>query len=146
MKLNIKHLQKSVGVGHLMTAILALMVLLVPFNTFGVLNLHDHAQGLPDIDNRIGSVAPSATALNKVASLGATADWNKFGTINTMLTPGGYISTGYSGEPVAAARQWISDNRELFRLSPQGVNDLVLVSGKIPQRCAFCPVPSIRHL
>lgn len=124
---------RAIGRVCLMKAVSALTVLLAAFNTFGVLNLNDAAQGLPDIDNRVGSVSPSATALNRVAALGATADWNKFGTVNTMLTPGGYISTGYSGEPVAAARQWISDNRELFRLSPQGVNDLVLVSdGRMP--------------
>jgi hypothetical protein len=109
------------------------MVVLIPSTSFGVLNLWDTAQGLPNIDNRVGSVAPSVAALNRVAQLGATADWNQFGTINTLIKQGGYISTGYSGEAVAAARSWINDNRELFRLSAAGVADLELVSdGRMP--------------
>jgi hypothetical protein len=66
MKLNSKRLQKSVGVGHLITAILALLVLLVPSTTFGQLNLWDTAQGLPNIDNRVGAVLPTAAQLSRV--------------------------------------------------------------------------------
>ncbi len=135
MKLEIRNLQRNrkIGKAYLLTAILAFAVMLVPTNTFGILNLWDSAQGLADIDNRAGSVLPTAAQLSQVQSLGARADWNKFGTINTLVKDGGFISTGFTGEPAAAAREWIRVNRGLFKLSEQGVADLVLVNdGKMP--------------
>ena len=95
---------------------------------FGALNLWDTPQALPDLDARVGSIAPSADQLQAVQSLGAKAEWNRFGTVHTMLKYGGFLATGLSGEPVAAAREWIRANRGLFRLSDQGVTDLELVS------------------
>lgn len=134
-----KHLQKISGFGqrHLRIAVLAVMVLLVPSTSFGILNLWDTAQGLPDIDNRVGSLLPTAAQLSRVNVLGARADWNQFGTVNTLVKDGGYISTGFAGEPVAAAREWVRANRELFRLSEQSVANLQLVNdGKMPYNSA----------
>ena|GEM_PF-561160 len=104
------------------------MTFLVPVNVFGQLNLWDAPQGLPNIDNRAGSVAPTSEQLSLVNNLGAKADWNKFGTVQSMLKYGGYLATGLSGDPVAAAREWIRANRTLFRLSDQGVTNLELVN------------------
>ncbi|MGI8638570.1 MAG: M36 family metallopeptidase, partial [Pyrinomonadaceae bacterium] len=135
MKLNNKNLLISLKFGqkHMRMAILAVMVLLVPSATFGILNLWDTPQGLPNVDNRVGNLLPTDAQLSRVSNLGARADWNQFGTINTLVKDGGYISTGFTGEPVAAAREWINDNRELFRLSEQSVADLELVSdGRMP--------------
>lgn len=106
-----------------------------PFTTslLAQLNLWDAEQGLSDLDNRLGSVAPSSDQLAAVASLGARAQWNKFGTVHTMLKDGGYLATGLSGDPVSAAREWVRANRSLFRLSDQGVTDLELLSdGTMP--------------
>ena len=135
MKLKTKYLRKNSGYGRMyaLTAVLAVMIMLVPSTTFGILNLWDTAQGLPDIDNRAGSILPTAAQLSQVQSLGARADWNQFGTINTLVKDGGFISTGLTGEPVEAAREWIRANRGLFKLSEQGVANLVLVNdGKMP--------------
>ncbi len=95
---------------------------------FGQLNVFDTPQGLPDFDSRVGSIAPSAAQLSAVQALGATADWNQFGTIHTLLKYGGFLASGVQGEPVAAAREWIRSNRVLFRLSDQAVTDLELLS------------------
>ena len=135
MILKIKNLRNRIGIKriHLTAAIFAVMILLIPSTTFGILNLWDAPQGLPDIDNRAGLVLPTAAQLSRVQSLGARADWNNFGTINTLIKDGGYISTGFSGEPAAAAREWVRVNRDLFKLSEQGVADLVLINdGKMP--------------
>src|SRR5258707_7275094 len=101
----------------IVTLLFVAMSCLAPINAFGQLNLWDAAQGLPDLDNRVGSVAPTATQLSTVESLGAKAEWNQFGTIHTMLKHGGFLATGLSGDPVSAAREWIRANRVLFRLS-----------------------------
>src|SRR5207253_6268149 len=117
-------------------SLLFLMTLFAP-SVFGQLNLWDRPQGLPDLDNRAGSVAPTAAQLSKVQSLGARAEWNQFGTVQTMLKYGGFLSTGLSGDPVSAAREWIRANKELFRLSDQCVNNLELLSdGTMPYSAA----------
>ncbi len=36
--------------------------------------------GLDDLDNRLGSVAPSDAAKSRVSSLGARVEWNQYGT------------------------------------------------------------------
>src|SRR6266852_2280420 len=109
------------------------MTFLAPISAFGQLNLWDAAQGLPDLDNRVGQVTPTAQQMALVDSLGARADWNQFGTVHTMLKYGGFLTTGLSGDPVSAAREWIRANRLLFRLSDQSVTDLELVSdGTMP--------------
>jgi hypothetical protein len=110
---------------------------LAPINTLGQLNLWDEPQGLPDLDKRVGSLSPTADQLSRVQSLGAKVEWNKFGTVHTMMKYGGFLATGLSGDPVSAARAWIRANRVLFRLSDQGVTDLELVSdGTTPNSAA----------
>jgi extracellular elastinolytic metalloproteinase len=110
---------------------------LAPSNTLGQLNLSDAPQGLPNLDKRVGSISPTADQLSRVQSLGAKVEWNKFGTVHTMLKYGGFLATGLSGDPVSAARAWIRANRVLFRLSDQGVTNLELVSdGTTPNSAA----------
>ena len=75
-------------------------------------------QVLNDFDNRTGTVAPNSTQLGMVAGLGATATWNRFGTPASLMRDGGYLATGLSGPDAATvARNWISANKALFRLS-----------------------------
>ena len=117
--------------------LLALVFIPSVANVFGQLNLFDTQQGLPDLDNRAGVVKPNASQISLADSLGAKVEWNKFGTVHTMLKYGGFLSTGLSGDPVSAARQWIRANRTLFRLSDQAVTDLELVSdGTMPYSAA----------
>jgi hypothetical protein len=81
-----------------------------------------------DLDLRVGSVAPSARQRREVAAMDARAAWNRFGTPGS-LTPraGGYLATGLAADELAAAREWISANRSLFRLSPAGVRNLEVI-------------------
>ena len=119
------------------TVLFVVVMFLAPSNTLGQLNLWDEPQGLPNLDKRVGVISPTADQLSRVQSLGAKVEWNKFGTVHTMLKYGGYLSTGLSGDPVSAARSWIRANRVLFRLSDQGVTNLELVSdGTTPNSAA----------
>ncbi|MBA2639071.1 MAG: M36 family metallopeptidase [Nocardioidaceae bacterium] len=83
---------------------------------------------LDDLDNRAGSVAPSAAARDRVTALGAQVEWNQFGTPASLIKYGGYLATGLSGDPVTAARAFISTNKALFRLTDAAVNNLQLVT------------------
>lgn len=81
------------------------------------------------VDYRAGQVLPDARQLELTVSLGATrVNWNRFGTVHSMIRHGGYLAGGYGGTEVEAARQFILDNSALFRLSPTGVADLELVN------------------
>ncbi len=90
-----------------------------------ILSVHE---GLPDLDSRTESIAPTSAQLSQVSALGATASWNKFGTPQSLIKYGGHLATGVSGDPVTAARSWIRANRSLFRLSDAGVDSLELVN------------------
>lgn len=81
-----------------------------------------------DFDAREGSVAPSAEQESIVSGLGAHITWNKFGTPQSLIKYGGYLATGLSLDPEAAARQWVQDNSALFRLSAQEAADLELLN------------------
>src|SRR5262245_25981970 len=82
--------------------------------------------GLPDVDNRRGKQAP--TPAQKAATHGATVRWNQFATPASLIDYGGYLATGLSGNPVDAARQWLKQNADLMRLSPDAVDNLQLVA------------------
>ena len=79
---------------------------------------------LPNLDVRAGSVAPTAPQLDLVRSLGASVRWNRFGTPQSLIRYGGFLGTGYGGDAVRAARDWIRDHRLVFRLSSAGVDRL----------------------
>ena len=83
---------------------------------------------LDDLDNRAGSVAPSAAAKARVRSLGARVEWTQFGTAASLIKLGGYLATGLNSNPVAAARSFISANKAVFRLTDAAVRNLELVN------------------
>src|SRR5438477_2422056 len=85
-------------------------------------------QGKPDLDARAGSVAPSAAQQQIVSGSGAHATWNQFGTPESLIKYGGYLATGLSSDPVAAAKTFITNNKALFRLSDAGVANLQLLN------------------
>ena len=108
--------------------VLLVSALLVPGELFGSANLLN-TPGLPNYDSRSGSsVPPSSQALSIVASLGAKASWNAFGTPSSLIKYGGYLATGQNGDPVTAAKNWIRANKALFRLSDAGVDSLELLN------------------
>jgi hypothetical protein len=108
-------------------AFLALLV--VPAALLAVGQILDLHRALPDYDSRVGqAVAPSTQALSLVASLGAHATWNAFGTPQSLIKYGDYLATGLPADAVTAARAWIQANKALFRLSDAGVSSLELVN------------------
>ena len=84
--------------------------------------------GFSDVDARVGSVAPTAAQLSQVSNLGATASWNRFGTVHSMIKHGSYLGTGYSGDAVAVARAWLKSNAVLFRMTSADVDKLELLN------------------
>jgi extracellular elastinolytic metalloproteinase len=76
-----------------------------------------HDQEHADFDNRAGSRNPSAAQEAAAASLGAEANWNRFGTPQTLIKHGGYLATGLPADAEAAARRFLSTNSVLFGLS-----------------------------
>jgi hypothetical protein len=96
-----------------------------------ILELDNFAPPTPTVDYRVGELAPGAAQLNLVQSLGAEANWNRFGTVHSMVKHGGFIAQGFGGTPVEGARAFVMANRALFKLSEQGVNDLELVNDGI---------------
>lgn len=108
-----------------MVAALGLSVCL-PAQAF--VQLHDNQKLETATDYRPGQQLPAPAALNKVAQLKARAEWNRFGTVHSMIRYGGYLGTGLTGTPVEAAREWVRQNRELFKLSDAGVDQLEVVN------------------
>ena len=109
-------------------ALITTATLLVPSVAFGQAQILDVHEALPDYDTRTGSVAPSSQQLNAVSNLGATAVWNRFGTPASLIKHGNYLATGMPGNEVTVARNFISANRTLFRLSDQGLANLELLN------------------
>ena len=87
--------------------------------------LDDH--GPDNFDARAGSVVPSGEAEAIAASIGDRVSWNKFGTAQSLIKYGGFLATGLSTDPVEAARQFVSTNRALFRLSDAGLANLEVI-------------------
>ena len=114
-------------------SLIALMSLLtvtviLPSSVMGQAQILDVHQGLPDVDVRTESLAPSADQLATVSNLGANAEWNQFGTVHSLIKYGDVLASGLSGEPAAAAREWVRANRSLFRLSESSVSNLELLN------------------
>jgi len=107
-------------------AVLALAALSGPANALLENGELPHHTG--DADFRAGSLLPSSAQLALVKQLGANANWNRFGTVHSMIRHGGYLATGLSGTPEQQARSFIKANAALFRLSAGSVNDLELVN------------------
>ena len=84
--------------------------------------------GLNDKDFRSGVISPTSSQKSAVAALGAHASWTRFGTPASLIKYGGWLSTGLSGTPSAAARNWIRSHRTLFKLSDTDVTKMDLVA------------------
>ena len=107
---------------------LGLLAALYANPSLAVFQLYDVPYPAQEVDYRIGKSAPLAMQADKVAGLKAKANWNRFGTVHTLIRHGGFLGSGLSGTPVQAAREWVRQNRELFKLSEAGVADLEVVN------------------
>src|SRR5947207_151152 len=99
------------------TIAVAAAVLAAPGAALAVVQIADTTTTLGDLDARTGSIAPTPAQLDAVQTAGAHVTWNRFGTPESLIKYGGFLATGLGSDPVAAARQYISDNKTLFRLS-----------------------------
>jgi uncharacterized repeat protein (TIGR01451 family) len=104
------------------------VTLFAPAPAFGQAQILDVHEGLADFDARTGVVAPTAQQQAATSKLGAAAVWNRFGTVASLIRYRGYLATGMQGDEVTVARNFISANRGLFRLSDQGLANLELLN------------------
>ena len=80
-----------------------------------------------DLDARTGHIAPSEAQKRLAAALGASVDWNRFGTPRSIVNHNGFLATRVPGATAsAAARNWVAANTTLFRLT--STNTLKLLS------------------
>ncbi len=115
---------------HVLLAALALALLtaLAPATALAQALVADNQVGRPNLDKRVGSIAPTAAQLSAASSLGATTRWNRFGTVHSMIKYDGYLASGLQGDAVQVARAFISQHRDLFRLSDVGLSNLELLN------------------
>jgi extracellular elastinolytic metalloproteinase len=94
-----------------------------------VITIADPVAGLDDLDLR-GTALPSAAQRRAAAGLGAVdVRWNQFGTPSSLLPADGSLGAA-PGDPVAAARGWLSRNAAVFGLTPAQVADLDVVNNQ----------------
>ena len=82
--------------------------------------------GPADVDNRTGSMRPTAGQASAAAKLGTRIRWNAFGTPAT-LGPA-TLATGLAKDPVAAAKEYLTHNTALFGLDAKAVDALSTVA------------------
>ncbi|MBB6629270.1 M36 family metallopeptidase [Nocardioides sp. KIGAM211] len=92
-----------------------------------VLTLADSVPGLSNLDTR-GTALPSAAQRSAVARLD-TVDvrWNQFGTPSSLLPADGSLGAA-PGNPVSAARAWLTSHAATFGLSSSAMAGLELVN------------------
>lgn len=81
-----------------------------------------------DADFRVGDLLPSAAQIALAQQLGADVNWNRFGTVHSMIRHGGFLATGYSGTPEQQAKAFVKAHAALFKLAPTSVDALELVN------------------
>jgi extracellular elastinolytic metalloproteinase len=102
-----------------------LAVAIVAAATFAPAALGAGNEVLADRDARTGSVQATAQQAAIAKQLGASVRWNRFGTPASLIRYDGYLATGIrAGSAVEAARTFVTDHRQLFRLSNLGLSQL----------------------
>jgi hypothetical protein len=87
---------------------------------------------LADLDTRetATAVAPTAAARELAGQLDATVRWSRFGTAQSLIRHGEFLTAGVPGaDPAAAARTWLDDHRALYQL---GSTDELRVDATVP--------------
>jgi hypothetical protein len=90
-------------------------------------DLYPEGQGPRDADNRAGVAAPSARQRSLAGRLGNRVQFNALGTPSALGT-GKALATGLPADPETAARQYLTQNRELFGLDDKAVAGMDLVA------------------
>ena len=115
------------------TALLSVLVLTLVVTTGAgaAVSPPSNQEAFPDVDNRAGTVAPTAAQTAAVQQFGASVRWNRFGTPKSLIRHDGFLAQGLSGTSAAnVARAWIDANKTLFRLA--STTSLVLLhDGKL---------------
>lgn len=97
---------------------------------------HGHAHGLPDLDNRKGTAAPSAaqrTAAERSTENGRSAGaksvrWNRFGAPASYVLDGtAPVARGLAKDPQTAAKEFLAAERSAFGLTSSEVADVEVV-------------------
>ena len=96
-------------------------------STAGPPNIQGEEGTLQNVDNRTGRKAPSATQRDLVKA-GSEARFNRFGAPGALSDPGTYLAAGLPANDVVAAREYLSQNRELLGLSADELAHLELVN------------------
>jgi extracellular elastinolytic metalloproteinase len=81
-----------------------------------------------DVDARKGNKNPTGAQEAAAHGRGLTTRWNKLGTPEVVTKPGGVVASGFSGDAVSVAKQWIERDQELLGLSPAAVDGLEVVA------------------
>ncbi len=105
-----------------LTALLGSMLAVAP--AFAALHIEAiHGNAMPNFDVRSAQTAVSPTLGQEeiVNVMGATVRWNQFGTPQTLIRHGDFLATGFDADAVTAARQFLSANHDLFRVSADDV-------------------------
>ena len=89
--------------------------------------IRDDAKSM-DVDNREGRVRPSASQRALATAGGARARFNDLGTPRTLTSTGRPLASGLPADPVATARAYIAQNRELLGLTARAANALEVVT------------------
>lgn len=90
---------------------------------------HDHAD---TIDNRKGRIAPSSAQRTRAADASASARWNIFGTPSSLTSTSEPLASGLPADPVAAARAYVSGNRDVLGITAAAADSLeVLTTQKL---------------
>ncbi|WP_430782044.1 M36 family metallopeptidase [Actinoplanes sp. G11-F43] len=82
---------------------------------------HDHAD---TIDNRKGRIAPSSAQRTRAADRSASARWNIFGTPASLTATAEPLASGLPAEPLAAARAYVSGNRDVLGITAAAADSL----------------------
>ena len=118
---------KPIRLSTLAACVLA-VALVAPASAGGAASILPGQAGLKDLDARTGRVAPTAAQKQVVSSLGARAQWNRFGTPASLIKDSGFLTTTASGSAATVARNFIRANHDLFRLTAADVDALELVN------------------
>jgi extracellular elastinolytic metalloproteinase len=106
----------------------AAIALALPASASAVARILPAHAGLKDLDARAGRMLPTAAQKQEVTTLGARAEWNRFGTPASLIADDGFLSGIAGGTAPELARSFLRAHADLFRLSAADVDGLELVN------------------
>ncbi len=125
----VRLVERSITLALIFALAISAAAVLAPSPVLGAGNIEEIHEHAADQDFRSGRVQPTAVQKDIASGMGAEVRWNEFGTPHSLIKYDRFLATGVSGsDAVEAARSWLSANKELFRLSAEGVSNLELVN------------------